>query len=310
MQCKICELITPFSLGALLLLFSFIALLKLYFKGGVFKGDRQVDLNGKTAVITGGNSGIGAETVLYFIKKGCSVLIGARDSSTAEGVIKRCRQANPSCKVDFLELDLSSRASIEAFAKGVNFEKVDFLINNAGLMAIPRRKLTKEGLEMQWGVNHLGHFYLTYLLWPKIKNSPDFRVVNVSSLAHKRNMGFLSQPTLDFDNINYETNYNAIEAYGRSKLYNVLFTRALASKIDPSKGKILSLHPGVVRTELLREIQSEGIGKLLAVVMILIHPMYWLFTKSPWEGCQTTLHTALSPDVETGCYYADCKKDS
>lgn len=194
-------------------------------------------------------------------------------------------------------MDLASKESIETFAKNVSFDKIDFLINNAGLMAIPRRKLTKEGLEMQWGVNHLGHFYLTSLLWPKIKLSPTFRIVNLSSLAHKRNMGFGAEPTLDFDNINYEKNYNDVEAYGRSKLYNVLFTRALASKIDSSKGKVLSLHPGVVRTELLREIQSEGIGKFLKIVMIVIHPIYWLFTKSPWEGCQTTLHTALSPDV-------------
>jgi retinol dehydrogenase 12 len=276
------DYLTPACFGTVLLVFSLIALIKLYFKGGVFKANKDLDLTGKTAVVTGGNSGIGAETVVYLTKKGCSVLIGARDASTAEAVIKRCRSENPSCKVDFLPLDLSSRASIESFAKGVTFSNVNFLINNAGLMAIPRRKLTKEGLEMQWGVNHIGHFYLTYLLWSKIKITPNFRVVNVSSLAHKRNMGFLGQPTLDFENINYETNYSDIEAYGRSKLYNVLFTRALASKIDPSQGKVLSLHPGVVRTELMREITSEGIGKLVAVVMVLIHPIYWLFTKNPW----------------------------
>jgi NAD(P)-dependent dehydrogenase (short-subunit alcohol dehydrogenase family) len=110
----------------------------------------------------------------------------------------------------------------------VSFDKIDLLINNAGLMAIPRRKLTKEGVEMQWGVNHLGHFYLTYLLWGKVKKSESFRVINVSSLAHKYIYGFFGKPTLDFDNINYDKGYHNSEAYGRSKLYNVLFTHALA----------------------------------------------------------------------------------
>jgi NAD(P)-dependent dehydrogenase (short-subunit alcohol dehydrogenase family) len=115
-------------------------------------------------------------------------------------------------------------------------------------MAIPTKKTTKEGIEMQWGINHLGHFYLTYLLWPKIKKSWQFRVVNVSSLAHKNVLVFTLDPGLDFNNINFDKDYNDAIAYGRSKLYNVLFTRALAEKIDSSKGRVASLHPGVVRT--------------------------------------------------------------
>lgn len=176
-------------------------------------------------------------------------------------------------------------------------------------MAIPRRKLTKEGVEMQWGVNHLGHFYLTYLLWDKVKKSGSYRVLNVSSLAHKRLFVYTGQPGLDFDNINYEKGYDPSQAYGRSKLYNVLFTRALASKINSSQGKVVSLHPGVVRTELLREIKSEGPGKIIGVLMLFLYPIYWLLTKSCWQGCQTTLYAALSEEVENGCYYADCKKD-
>lgn len=115
-------------------------------------------------------------------------------------------------------------------------------------MAIPQRKVTKEGVEMQWGINHLGHFYLTYLLWDKIKKSEYFRIVNVSSLAHKFIYGFFGKTTLDWNNLNFERDYDYGVSYGRSKLYNVLFTRALAKKIDPSKGRVASLHPGVVRT--------------------------------------------------------------
>lgn len=163
---------------------------------------------------------------------------------------------------------------------------------------------------MQWGVNHLGHFYLTYLLWPKIKKSSEFRVVNVSSLAHKFVFGFFGQTKLDFDNINFEKDYDQGVSYARSKLYNVLFTRALAKRIDSRQGKVVSLHPGVVRTELLREIKAEGPGKYLGIFMTVIYPIYWLLTKSSWQGCQTTLHAALSPDVENGAYYADCQRDS
>ena len=103
-----------------------------------------------------------------------------------------------------------------------------------------------------WAVNHLGHFYLTHLLWDKIKKSDKFRIVNVSSLAHLFKKGISGKTDLDWDNINFDRNYDFELAYGRSKLYNVLFTRALAEKVDSSKGIITSLHPGLVRTELGR----------------------------------------------------------
>eukprot|EP00178_Gracilaria_changii_P012964 TRINITY_DN3651_c0_g1_i3.p1 TRINITY_DN3651_c0_g1~~TRINITY_DN3651_c0_g1_i3.p1 ORF type:complete len:202 (+),score=10.30 TRINITY_DN3651_c0_g1_i3:407-1012(+) len=173
-------------------------------------------------------------------------------------------------------------------------------------MRIPEKRLTKQGEEMQWGVNHLGHFYLTYLLWPKIKQSDKFRIVNLSSMGHKKNFMRSINPTPDFDDINYEKGYDPSVAYGKSKLYNVLFTRALAERIDAGKGKVLSVHPGGVRTDLTREMKSLTYKAFNAVTF----PIMWFITKSPWQGCQTTLHCALSPDVENGCYYADCKKDS
>lgn len=106
---------------------------------------------------------------------------------------------------------------------------------------------------MQYGINHLGHFYLTSLLWPKLKSSQFFRIVNVSSLAHKKLMGFLPGITLDFNDMNFEKiKYDPAMAYSRSKLYNNLYTHALAEKIPEGKGLVMSLHPGVVRTELTR----------------------------------------------------------
>lgn len=126
------------GLGIIVILF----IIKRYFSGGQYK-QKNVDLTGKYAVVTGGNSGIGAETVKYLCSLGIEVTIGARDRNTAEAVIKACLLTNPKAKVEFIPLDLSSRDSIKSFASSIQQEKIDYLINNAGLMAIPRRKLTK-----------------------------------------------------------------------------------------------------------------------------------------------------------------------
>ncbi len=121
-----------------------LALIKWYFRGGRFTVP-QVDLSGSFAVVTGGNSGIGAETVRELAKLGCEVVIGARNKQTAEDLIKSILKENPSAKVEYIPLDLASRASIESFAKSITFPRIDYLVNNAGLMALPQRKTTKEG---------------------------------------------------------------------------------------------------------------------------------------------------------------------
>ena len=115
-------------------------------------------------------------------------------------------------------------------------------------MGIPERKLNSHGAEMTWGVNHLGHFYLTFLLWPKLIKSAFFRIINISSISHHRYLGFFRTINIDFDNINLDRNYDPHLAYSRSKLYNILFAKILATKVDTSKGIAVSVHPGVVRT--------------------------------------------------------------
>jgi len=121
------------------------------------------------------------------------------------------------------------------------------------MMALPTKKLTRQGFEMQFGVNHIGHFYLTYLLYPKLKNTDFFRIINLSSLAHKKLNGFFGAVTPNWEDPNFEkTKYDPLLSYSRSKLCNNLFTHALAQKIPQNKGIALSLHPGVVRTELTR----------------------------------------------------------
>ena len=287
-----------------------LVLLKRYFNGGWFHVPKGLSLSGKRAVITGGNSGIGAETARQLCELGCEVVIGGRDRKSAEKVLKDIRSKVPGAKIDYVPLDLASKESIEEFAKSVQFEAVDYLVNNAGVMALPERRVTKQGFEMQWGVNHLGHFYLTYLLWPKVSAASNFRVINLSSLAHKKLAGFGETPVPNFEDINSETKYDRNHAYSRSKLFNVLFTRALAQKIG-SRGIVASLHPGVVRTNLTRDMFSGSIvNKITGIVFVLIQPIFMFFTKNATQGSQTTMHTLLSNDIESGCYYADCARDS
>ena len=154
--------------------------------GGVCRASK--DLTGKMAVITGGNTGIGRETALDLALKNCDLIIGARDKGKLEEVIKDINKLNPKVKAIYAILDLGDKESILEFSKLVesNCTKVDFLINNAGVMMVPERRETKDGLEMQMGINHFGHFYLTYLLFPLLKKSEKFRIINVSSRAHYR----------------------------------------------------------------------------------------------------------------------------
>ena len=161
---------------------------------------------------------------------------------------------------------------------------------------------------MHYGVNHLGHFYLTHLLWPKLQKSSFFRVINVSSLAHAKNLGFVGKTHINFDDLNFQKEkYDRNLAYSRSKLYNVLFTRALCAKF-PQNGLFLSLHPGVVRTEITRHITKGFLGTLLN----LVYFWFCIFTKSAFEGAQTTFHCLFEEKnkLQNGGYYSECRLGS
>ena len=147
---------------------------------------------------------------------------------------------------------------------------------------------------MNYGVNHIGHFYLTYLLWGKLNQANSWRIVNVSSSAHTALLQCLPQPTIDFDNINFENDYEQFLAYSRSKIYNILFTRALAERVNPKKGKIFSLHPGLVRTNILRYLKEGSWQLCVYYIIFIFYPIYWLFTKSAQQGSQTTLFVLLN----------------
>ena len=205
-------------------------------------------MNGKTIVITGANTGIGKETAIDLATRGARVIIGCRDEKKAMAALKDIKQASGSDNVAFKRLDLASLASVRTFAAEIlqEEERVDVLINNAGVMFTPHL-LTKDGFELQFGVNHLGHFLLTMLLLDRIKDSPNSRIVNVSSIGHYGG-------SLDFDDMMWEKKYSWSFAYFRSKLANVMFTKELARRLEGTGVTVYSLHPGSINSELDRHL--------------------------------------------------------
>lgn len=293
------------NLHQLVFILVVLALVKWYSVGTSCKIRR--DLTGKVVVITGGNTGIGKETMLDLARNHCTIVMGARDRPKSEEAVKMVTKKTGNNNIEYVPLDLGSRQSIEEFVKVVATKHpvVDILINNAGVMFVPERTLTRDGYEMQMGINHLGHFYLTSLLWKQLKGAKEPRIINVSSMAHWLCMNF-KKVTIPFDDFNSEKSYDPYLAYSRSKLANVLFSKELASrleKVNPA-ARSVSLHPGVVRTELLR-FMRKGILDLLYTIA---EPIYWLFSKSAKQGAQTTLYTAYEENdkLVNGGYYSDC----
>ena len=184
------------------------------------------------------------------------------------------------------------------------------MINNAGIMGVQTRKLTRDGFETHLGVNHLGHFYLNHLLWDKIKKSDDARVISLSSIAHRRVTG------MNFDDMNLEKYPHPQVAYGYSKLANMYYIRELQKRLD-DKGVNnvlgISLHPGGVRTDLADPYFDKPWKKYLLkpVIAIGLYPLLWLIMKSTSEGAQTSLYACFEDKnkLAKGQYYADCQED-
>lgn len=261
-----------------------------------------VDMSGKTVLITGGNSGIGRFTALALARMGARVVITSRNLRKGDVARAELREASNSKLIDCLELDLGSFASIETFAKQAlaKYERIDVLMLNAGVV-LDQRTTTKEGFESTFGVNHLGHFYLTELLLDRMRASAPSRIVVVASDAHKG-----ARKGLDFDDLMYDKAYRPLDAYCRSKLANILFANELARRLDGSGVTVNSLHPGAVRTGL--GASDDVKGMLGRVAYVLSRP----FMISPERGARTSVYLASSPEVEgkTGGYYARCKPAS
>ena len=244
----------------------------------------------KVCIVTGGNSGIGKATVAGLAQRGATVVIACRDAGKGQAALEEIAAKSGSKDLHVMELDLASLASVRAFAAAVTakFTRLDVLVANAGVMT-GKRQLTADGLEMNFGVNHVGHFLLTELLLPLLKTSAPSRIVVVSSNMHPRGK-------LDFDDLAMEKSWAG--SYPRSKLANLLFVRALAKRLDGSGVVVNGLHPGVISTELARDYAAPI--RLIAK---------WFF-KSPEQGARTSLYLATAPEAAaiSGRYFADAKQ--
>uniref|UniRef100_A0A4W4DR97 Uncharacterized protein n=2 Tax=Electrophorus electricus TaxID=8005 RepID=A0A4W4DR97_ELEEL len=263
--------------------------------GGVCRS--KACLNGKTVLITGANTGIGKETAVDIAKRGARVILACRDLDRAHAAAEDIRKRSGNNDVVVKKLELASLQSVRALAKDIHEheDRLDILINNAGIMMCPKWK-TEDGFEMQFGVNHLGHFLLTNLLLDKLKKSAPSRIVNVSSCAHEKGQIY-------FDDINLDKDYDPLKSYQQSKLANVLFSRELAARLKGTGVCVYSLHPGVVNTELGRYLFST-----MALWKIILFKPLFLILKSPWQGAQTTIYCAVDEGLQntTGLYYSDC----
>lgn len=255
-------------------------------------------MQGKTVLITGGNSGIGKETAVALARLGATVVFTSRDPVKGEQAAADIRRRS-GADVALMALDLASFASIRAFAAAFleRYDGLHVLVNNAGLI-LSERTETEEGFETTFGVNHLGHFLLTGLLLDRIKASAPARIVNVSSRAHR-----YARNGLDFDDLQSTKGYGGLRAYGRAKLANLYFTRELARRLEGAGVTVNALHPGGVATGF------AGHGDVRA-------PFSWLyllarpFLRSAENGAETSIYLASAPEVDgvSGRYFADSKE--
>ena len=232
-----------------------LAAWRVYFVNGVPCRSKE-RMDGKTVIITGGNTGIGKETALELARRGARVILGCRDESRGEAAVREIKKKSLSEHVVFRKLDLASLMSVRRFCERVLKEedKIHVLINNAGVMFPPYTQ-TEDGYELSLAVNHLGHFLLTNLLLDRIKDSSPSRILIVSSHAHYFG-------SLDFEDMMWSKRYQPQLAYCRSKLANVMFARELAKRLAGTGVTVYALHPGTVNTELVRHLQAYCGGVL------------------------------------------------
>jgi NAD(P)-dependent dehydrogenase (short-subunit alcohol dehydrogenase family) len=247
------------------------------------------DQTGRTAVITGANTGLGYETAAALAAKGAHVVLAVRNMEKGKEAARGIEQATPDAQVQLQELDLTSLDSIRAAANDLrsNHESIDLLINNAGVMFTPK-STTKDGFELQFGTNHLGHFALTNLLLDRVLAAPDSRIVTVSSQGHRFARG------IRFDDLQWERSYGRVGAYGQAKLANLLFTYELQRRLIGTNTIAVAAHPGASRTELTRNLPP-----LIAAVTRLAEPLF----QSAEMGALPTLRAATDPGVLGGQYY-------
>lgn len=257
-----------------------------------------LDLSGRRILVTGGNSGLGAETARALAAVGADVIITARDDAKGRSAAEAIGAA-AGRDVEYETVELGSLASVRAFGARFleTFDRLDVLIANAGVMACPKGS-TEDGFETHFGINHLGHFLLTTLLLPALEKSTAARVVNLSSSAHQRG-------AVHFDDLAYErTPYEKWDAYGQSKTANILFTVELDRRYRDRGVRAFAAHPGVIQTNLVRHLTEDELAAMFDRFSALPGAV-----KTVEQGAATSVYAAAHPELEGkgGLYFADCQ---
>ncbi|MCJ2093730.1 SDR family oxidoreductase [Methylobacterium sp. J-072] len=255
-------------------------------------------MQGKVCLVTGATNGIGYETALGLARKGARVAIVGRDPEKTRASAERIRAAVPGAVVDPHIADLSAQAEIRRLAASLRdaYPRLDGLVNNAGAI-FDRRELTVDGIERTWALDHLGYVLLTLELLDTLKASAAAggkpRIVNVASAAHVRGH-------IDFADIEGARRYGAMRAYSQAKLGNVLFTYALARRVQADGISVNALHPGVINTGF-----AKNTGGLFGTAWSLMRP----FLTRPDKGAETSLHVATAPELDgvTGRYFSHAR---
>jgi len=267
-----------------------------------WKAEDIAPQTGRRFLITGANSGIGYHAALKLARKDAELILACRDRSKGEAALARLRGEAPGIRAEVAVLDLASLSSIRRFAEEeLACERpLHVLINNAGIMAVPRRTETADGFEMQFGTNVLGHFALTGLLLPALERTAAttpkaLRVVTIASLAHKRTH-------LDLDDLQSVKAYSPLRAYQQSKLANLMLAFELSRRLRAASSKVISVaaHPGVASTAIFRTDDRSATAKMLRAVAGYAIGM---FLNTDAEGALPTLYAATSPEAKDGAYY-------
>ena len=254
-------------------------------------------LHNRRILITGANVGIGYHTALQLARRGATVVMACRDQGRGEAALARLRKEVPGALVELLLLDLSSFQSVREAAQREldGGQPLQVLINNAGVMAPPKRLTTVEGFELQFGTNVLGHFLLTALLWPSLRKAQRSRVVTVASIAHKRGR-------IRFDDLQCERDYDPMASYAQSKLANLILALEMDRRLRKEDSTVSSIacHPGVAATRLF---VTGDYGPLEKVLRVLATYAIGLFLNSEAQGADPTLLAATWEQAVGGGYY-------
>jgi NAD(P)-dependent dehydrogenase (short-subunit alcohol dehydrogenase family) len=257
-------------------------------------------LDGRRILVTGANSGVGYRAALVLAQKGAHVILACRDPRRGQAALSALLANAPDASAELATLDLASLKSVQEFAHRELAEQhpLHLLINNAGVMAPPKRLETVDGFELQFGTNVLGHFALTGLLMPLLERAAESgrpRVVTIASIAHKRGR-------LNFDDLQSRLRYSPMQSYQQSKLANLMFALELDRRLRATGSRVMSVavHPGVANTNLFRAGERSALDSAIrAVVSHLIGTLL----NSDEAGALPTLYAATSPDVADGGYY-------